>query len=81
MALAWAALLRHRSSCRSAPNWAATKRIFEVSWVCCLRRYGTSAAGPERITIRASAPIAPFFVPPKLSTSAQSASSASGQSR
>ena len=45
MALAWAALARHRSSRRSASNWAATKRILEVSWVCCLRRYGMSRPG------------------------------------
>ena len=70
MALAWVALARHRSSCRSAVNWAATKRILEVSWSSCLRRYGASAARPRRITISASAPIAPFLVPPKLSTSA-----------
>ena len=44
MALAWAALERQRSPERRASNWAATKRILEVSWVCCLRRYGTSAA-------------------------------------
>ena len=52
-----------------ALNCAAKNRIFEGSWVTCLRTYSepTAAAGDSSTT--ASAPSRPFLVPPKLTTS------------
>ena len=50
-------------------NCAARKRIFDGSWVTCLRTYcePTAAAGERNTT--ASAPSRPFLVPPKLTAS------------
>ena len=44
--------------------------------MCCLRRYGALTASADFITTTASTPMAPFLVPPKLSTSAHEAISA-----
>ena len=49
--------------------------------MCCLRRYGALTASAGRITTTASTPMAPFLVPPKLSTSAHEAISATEQPR
>ena len=73
MALAWVALRSHRSSVSRATNWAATNRIFEDSCIDCLRRKRRDVDVSGRKVMTASAPRAPFLVPPKETTSTPAA--------
>ena len=69
MALECEALRSHRSPSSSAMSWAETNRIFDDSCMLSLRRYVSPADASGSSTTIASPSIAPFFVPPKLSTS------------
>ena len=73
MALACSALRSQRSSDSRATNWAATKRILDASCIDCLRMNRRPVAASGRKVMTASAPSAPFFVPPKERTSTPAA--------